>query len=70
MVMHYNLPESFIENSLKENEVNVATAPGEGLMLNRVAFDMYNKHQRELKEPIKAWDSKQDDIEEYRTYIV
>lgn len=70
MVMHYGLPESFIENSLKDNEVNVPTAPGEGLMLNRVAYDRYNRERRGLKEKIKPWDSKLDEIEQYRIDLV
>lgn len=71
MVMHYSLPEIFIENSLKDNEVNVPTAPGEGLMLNRVAYDRYNRDKKRLiKEDIQPWDSKLDEIEQYRVELV
>lgn len=70
MVMHYGLPEGFIKNSLKDNDVNVPTAPGEGLMLNRVAYDRYNEKQRDLKYPIKPWDSKLDEVESYRVDLV
>ena len=69
-VMHYGLPEKFIENSLKDNCTNVPTAPGEGLMLNRVAFDRYNKYQKGLKEHIKPWDSKAEDLEAFRVGLV
>ena len=70
IIMHYGLPEKFIENSLKDNCINVPTAPGEGLMLNRVAFDRYNEHQRELKELIKPWEDKAGEMEEFRKGIV
>jgi tRNA pseudouridine38-40 synthase len=70
MIMHYGLPESFIDNSFKDNEVNVPTAPGEGLMLNRVAYDRYNRERHGLKEMIRPWDSKLEEIEEYRVELV
>jgi tRNA U38,U39,U40 pseudouridine synthase TruA len=36
------LDEKFIPNSLKNNTVNVALAPGDGLMLEKVCYDKYN----------------------------
>ena len=70
MVMHYGLPEAFIDNSLKDNDTNIPTAPGEGLMLNRVAFDRYNYHKKELKDPIEPWDHKLEEIEKFRVELV
>ncbi|CAI2369506.1 unnamed protein product [Moneuplotes crassus] len=70
MVMHYGISEKFIENSLKDNQINVPTAPGEGLMLNRVAFDRYNKYQRELKAPILPFEHKKEEMEEFRVGLV
>ncbi len=70
MIMHYGLPEKFIENSLKDNCMNVPTAPGEGLMLNRVAFDRYNKYQKELKVPVLPFEHKKEDMEEFRKGLV
>ena len=70
MVMHFKLPEKFIDNTFKDNETNIPTAPGEGLMLNKVSYERYNREKRDLKEQIKPWDSKQDEIEKYRVELV
>jgi len=71
LIMHYGLPESFIDNTLKDNDVNVPTAPGEGLMLNRVAYDRYNNNRKkDIPEPVKPWDSKTEELENFRIGLV
>jgi tRNA U38,U39,U40 pseudouridine synthase TruA len=43
-VFHGELdPENFYKNSFSNNGVLVALAPGDGLMLERVAYDRYNE---------------------------
>lgn len=70
MIMRFELPESFLDHSLKDNQMTVPTAPGEGLMLNKVAFDIYNRSKRELREKIQPWESKLDEIEQFRIDLV
>jgi tRNA U38,U39,U40 pseudouridine synthase TruA len=37
-------PEQFINNSFTHNGVLVALVPGDGLMLEKVAYDRYNEY--------------------------
>lgn len=37
-----DLEDKFIANTLKDNVVNVAIAPGDGLLLEKVGYDKYN----------------------------
>ena len=37
------LEDDFIENTFKHNSLNVALAPGDGLLLEKVCYDKYNK---------------------------
>ena len=41
-VYHGELGQSFIENTHRENKLQVALSPGDGLLLERVAYDQYN----------------------------
>lgn len=42
--MHGDLDAAhFLANTFTENGVNVCLAPGDGLMLERVAYDRYNE---------------------------
>lgn len=42
-VFHGRLGPSFIDNTHKENTLQVALSPGDGLLLERVAYDQYNR---------------------------
>lgn len=50
---HGNLDkEHFLANTFTENGVSVALAPGDGLMLEKVAYDKYNEHNVHKKSEI------------------
>ena len=52
-VMHGDLvPTHFMNNSFTNNGVLVALAPGDGLMLEKVAYDKYNEHNTDKKNEI------------------
>ena len=44
--------DHFIANTFCENGVNVALAPGDGLMLERVAYDRYNENNAHKKSDV------------------
>lgn len=50
-VFHGNLGPSFIENTHCNNTLQVALSPGDGLLLELVAYDNYN-HLPSTHEPI------------------
>ena len=41
-VFHGELGPSFVSNAHKDNSLNVTLSPGDGLLLERVAYDKYN----------------------------
>ena len=41
-VFHGNLGANFVQNTHKDNVMEVALSPGDGLLLERVAYDKYN----------------------------
>lgn len=43
LVMQYGIDESFIDRSFEEDYVNIPNVPSEGLLLEKVGFDAYNK---------------------------
>lgn len=50
---HGNLDKQhFLANTFNENGVNVALAPGDGLMLERVAYDRYNETNNHKKSDV------------------
>ena len=51
-VMRGNLDDNFIPNTLRDNKVNVALAPGDGLLLEKVAYDKYNDIKQNKKSEI------------------
>lgn len=70
--MHGNLDaEMFMSNSFKENGVFVALAPGDGLMLEKVAYDKYNEHNTDKKSEIMIQRVTQtNELSEYRKLLV
>jgi hypothetical protein len=70
--MHGNLDsEQFMSNTFTNNGVLVALAPGDGLMLEKVAYDKYNEHNTEKKSEIMIQRVTQDEeLIEYRKSLV
>ena len=70
--MHGDLDaEHFLSNTFKENGVNVCLAPGDGLMLERVAYDRYNEFQSNKKNDVMVQKVTQtQEIEAYRKDLV
>mmetsp|Transcript_15811 Transcript_15811/g.11472 ORF Transcript_15811/g.11472 Transcript_15811/m.11472 type:complete len:151 (+) Transcript_15811:830-1282(+) len=46
------MDESFIANTQRDNTVNVALAPGDGLLLEKVCYDKYNEVNSKKKSDI------------------
>ena len=71
-VVHGNLDaELFMNNSFSHNGCLVALAPGDGLMLEKVAYDRYNEHNTEKKSDIMIQRVTQDEeLQEYRKLLV
>lgn len=63
--MQENLDESFMENSFCTNKMPVWLAPGEGLLLDRLNFDAYNK-KKDIPEPIVLNDEMEASIEAFK----
>lgn len=42
-ILRGDLDLKFMENTMKDNTVNVAVAPGDGLLLEKVCYDKYNE---------------------------
>lgn len=65
---HGNMDKQhFLANTFTENGVNVALAPGDGLMLERVAFDRYNEFNKAKKQDVMIQLVQQtEEIEQYR----
>jgi tRNA pseudouridine38-40 synthase len=51
-VFRGELDDQFMLNTLKNNNVNVALAPGDGLLLEKVGYDKYNEIKENKKSPI------------------
>ena len=61
----------FIENTFKDNGVQVALAPGDGLMLEKVNYDRYNQFNTTKKNEIMIKRvSQTTELQEYRQSIV
>lgn len=69
MAMHYKLPDSVITDSLRSYTFKIPIAPAEGLMLNRVFLNSYNR-KTSIQEPIEPWESKKDEIHNFRLKLV
>ena len=60
-----------MENSFTNNGVLVALAPGDGLMLEKVAYDTYNQFNTAKKAGIHLnLVKQQDEVKEYRKNLV
>jgi len=60
-----------MDNTFTENGVNVALAPGDGLMLEKVAYDRYNEFNTAKKNDIMVQKVDQTtEIEDYRKLLV
>lgn len=69
-VLHGNLGEQFIANSQKDNVLNVALAPGDGLLCEKVAFEKYNSLPS-TNEPIMLRKvTQKQELDEFRKQII
>jgi hypothetical protein len=50
-IIQSDLKDSYLDNSFYQNSVDLWLAPPQGLLLDRVTFDAYNK-KRDIPEPI------------------
>ena len=50
-VFHGQLDSQFVVNAHKDNTLKIVLSPGDGLLLEKVAYDNYNR-QSTTKEPI------------------
>jgi tRNA U38,U39,U40 pseudouridine synthase TruA len=51
-ILRGDLDLKFMENTMKDNTVNVAIAPGDGLLLEKVCYDKYNETNPHKKNEI------------------
>ena len=69
-VFHGRLGASFIENAHKDNTLHVALSPGDGLLLERVAYDKYN-HLPSTQQPVMIRTVvQQKEVDEYRKVLL
>ena len=69
-VFHGGLGPSFIENTHRDNTLMVAVSPGDGLLLELVAYENYN-HLPSTKEPIMIKTRVQkEEVDAYRVGLV
>ncbi|KAM3144724.1 hypothetical protein pb186bvf_003033 [Paramecium bursaria] len=64
-----NLPDTFIDNTFFQNQLRIILAPPEGLFLNRITFDAYNR-KLEIPEPIELSEEDLSRINQFRPIIV
>jgi len=69
LVMHYELPDHVIKESMTSYQFHIPLAPAEGLMLNRVYTDHYNQKEG-IWDVIEPWESKKQEIHDFRINIV
>lgn len=69
MIMQFGLEDTFIDKAFENKEkLNITIAPAEGLMLNRVGYDVYNDKlvDRDMdRVQIEPWKGVEDEIEKY-----
>ena len=69
-MFHGQLGSSFIENTHRDNSLNVALSPGDGLLLERVAYDNYN-HLPTTQQPVMIRTvAQQREVDDYRKTLL
>lgn len=69
-IFHGNLGLGYLENTHRDNVLSVALSPGDGLLLERVAYDKYNTIST-TKHPVMVRLVKQkEEIDQFRREIV
>lgn len=69
-VSHGQLGPQFVANTHKDNVMNVALAPGQGLLLEEVSYDKYNRLPATQQPVMLKLVSQKKEIEEFRKGIV
>jgi tRNA U38,U39,U40 pseudouridine synthase TruA len=62
------MPDSYLDNSFFHNQARVWLAPAEGLYLEQMLFDFYNK-KNDIPELLIFDDKEKLLLENFRTYI-
>lgn len=66
-----DLPADLITKSLHKNEhLRVPLAPGEGLMLNRVLYDSYNKMKPDFKMDVIVPKNDMPEVEKFKAELI
>ena len=70
-VFRGDLDDKFIPNSLRDNVMSVALAPGDGLLLERVCYDKYNANKKDIKNEIMIkYVAANQEVKEFREQLV
>jgi tRNA U38,U39,U40 pseudouridine synthase TruA len=66
-----NLEDRFFENTFTDNHVNVPLAPGDGLLLEQVCYDKYNKlNDNKKSEIMLKYVAQSHEVKAFREDIV
>ena len=69
-VFHGKLGPSFVDNTHRDNSLQVALSPGDGLLCERVAYDKYN-HLPSTQQPVMIRTvAQQTEVDDYRKVLV
>ena len=69
-VFHGELGPNFVKNAHKDNALSVALSPGDGLLLERVAYDKYNSLSSTLQTVMIRTVVQKAEVEKYRCELV
>ena len=69
-VFHGNLGANFVSNTHKDNVMEVALSPGDGLLLERVAYDQYNRMPTTQEPVMLKLVSQEEEVQKFREYVV
>ena len=69
-VFHGELGPGYIENTHKQNKLQVALSPGDGLLLERVAYDQYNSMPTTHSPIMIRTVAQQKEVDEYRKTLL
>lgn len=68
-VIHEGLKDQFIDNSFFQNSVNIWLAPPQGLFLDRVTFDAYNR-KNDIPEKLEFNQEEEDKLVDFKENVL
>jgi tRNA pseudouridine38-40 synthase len=68
-VIQEDLKDGFIDNSFFQNSVNIWLAPPQGLFLDRVTFDAYNK-KTDIPEKLEFNQEEEDKVTDFKDNVI